>query len=292
MIKHPLFAYRAKIDKTHKGLGNLSAFTALSCKARKCSMVIGSSGTGKTTGVNAALNNNGKTNIVLDSMTRSGLKTYEDQLSGFAGILCVQDLGSIDTAYSLSESLKVLAVLAYEKQIAKNNSLMELSIKDFAGACITTAQPVMMTKLLRNYSWEAVLADKVIRYYHMYRPTATTNKPLVAKLSWGIDLNKVTVDNKVMAAISKFCLEHITQWSYARGVEHLRDMAKACAAFRKATKVTVQDLEVMHDIIKPCWYEKHLVRKTAFEAHTAYDIRSHCVLTELTTYGAIEQMKT
>ena len=86
MAKHPLFLYRDKVDSTHKGLGNLAAFTALATKARKCAMVIGSSGTGKTTGVNAALNNNGKTNIVLDSLTRSGLKTYEDQLSGFSGL--------------------------------------------------------------------------------------------------------------------------------------------------------------------------------------------------------------
>ena len=292
MSKHPLFLYRTKVDSTHEGLGNLAAFSALSCKAQKCAMIVGSSGTGKTTGINTALQNNGKTNIQLDSLTRSGLKTYEDQLTGFAGILCVQDLGSIDTAYSLSESLKVLAVLAYEKQIAKNNSMMELSIKDFKGSCITTAQPIMMTKLLRNYSWEAVLSDKVIRYYHMHRPLNTAKKPLKAKLAWGTDLGEVQVTDKIMAAIAKFCRTTITQWSYARGVEHLRDLAKAAAAFRKSTKVTMADLEVVHDIIRPCWYEKHLVRKTAFEAHTSYDIRSHCVLTELTTYGKIEENQT
>ena len=236
-------------------------------------------GTGKTTGVNAALQNNGKTNIQLDSLTRSGLKTYEDQLSGFEGILCVQDLGSIDTAYSLAESLKVLAVLAYERQIAKNNSLMELSIKDFKGATITTAQPIMMTKLLRNYSWEAVLSDKVIRYYHMYRPVNTTAKALSAKIPWGISLDKVAVPDTIRKEVARFCKSEITQWSYARGIEHITDMVKAAAAFRKSTKVQAPDLQTVHEIIKPLWYEKHLVRKTAFEAHTSYDIRSHCVLT-------------
>ena len=292
MAKHPLLTYRAKVEHTHKGLGNLAAFTALSTKARKCAMVIGSAGTGKTTGVNAALANNGKTNIQLDSLTRSGLKTYEDQLSGFEGILCVQDLGSIDTAYSLAESLKVLAVLAYERQIAKNNSLMELSIKDFKGATITTAQPIMMTKLLRNYSWEAVLSDKVIRYYHMYRPVNTTAKALSAKIPWGISLDKVAVPDTIRKEIARFCKSEITQWSYARGIEHITDMVKAAAAFRKSTKVQAPDLQTVHEIIKPLWYEKHLVRKTAFEAHTSYDIRSHCVLTELSTYGSIEQQQT
>ena len=292
MSKHPLLTYRAKVEHTHKGLGNLAAFTALSTKARKCAMVIGSSGTGKTTGVNAALQNNGKTNIQLDSLTRSGLKTYEDQLNGFEGILCVQDLGSIDTAYSLAESLKVLAVLAYERQIAKNNSLMELSIKDFKGATITTAQPIMMTKLLRNYSWEAVLSDKVLRYYHMYRPTKTTVKALTAKLPWGISVDKVAIPGMVHRSIMDFCGNNVTQWSYARGVEHLGDLVKAAAAFRRSTKVQSVDLSTVLDIIGPLWYEKHLVRKAAFEAHTSYDIRSHCVLTELCTYGSIEQQQT
>ena len=292
MSKHPLFLYRAKVEKTHKGLGNLAAFCSLSTKARKCAMIIGSAGTGKTTGVNAALRNNGKTNIQLDSLTRSGLKTYEDQLSGFQGVLCVQDLGSIDTAYSLAESLKVLAVLAYERQIAKNNSLMELSIKDFAGATITTAQPIMMTKLLRNYSWEAVLCDKVIRYYHMHRPTSTTRKPLSAKISWGRPLDKVKVPDKVVHEIAKFCRANVTQWSYARSMEHLVDMVRAAGAFRNSDKANAEDLKAVHDIIKPLWYEKHLVRKTAFEAHTSYDIRSHCVLTELCTYGSIEERQT
>ena len=292
MPKHPLFLYRSKVDSTHEGLGNLAAFTALACKARKCSMIIGSSGTGKTTGVNTALVNNGKTNIQLDSLTRSGLKTYEDQLTGFEGILCVQDLGSIDTAYSLAESLKVLAVLAYEQQISKNNSIMELSIKDFKGSCTTTAQPIMMTKLLRNYSWEAVLSDKVLRYYHMHRPTATTDKPLKVKLPWGIDINKVAIPGMLHRAIMDFCGSHVTQWSYARGVEHLGDLVKAAAAFRNATKVSPADVMAVHDIIKPLWYEKHLVKKSAFEAHASYDIRSHCVLTELVTYGKIEENQT
>ena len=292
MPKHPLFLYRSKVDKTHGGLGNLAAFTVMANKARKCSMVIGSSGTGKTTGVNVALRSNGKDNIILDSLTRSGLKVYEDQLSGYGGILCVQDLGSIDTAYSLSESLKVLAVLAYEKQIAKNNSLMELSIKDFRGSTITTAQPVMMTKLLRNYSWEAVLSDKVIRYYHMHRPIATASKPLSAKMAWGIDLDEVTLPAEIANKIANYCKSMVTQWSYARGVQHLGDLCKAAAALRKSKKVQGTDYEAVFDIMRPCWYEKHLVRKTAFEAHAAYDIRSHCVLTELTTYGRIEENQT
>ena len=186
----------------------------------------------------------------------------------------------------------MLAVLAYEEQISKNNSLMELSIKDFKGSCTTTAQPIMMTKLLRNYSWEAVLSDKVLRYYHMHRPTATTDKPLKVKLPWGIDINKVAIPGMLHRAIMDFCGSHVTQWSYARGVEHLGDLVKAAAAFRNATKVSPADVMAVHDIIKPLWYEKHLVKKSAFEAHASYDIRSHCVLTELITYGKIEENQT
>ena len=292
MVKHPLISYASAVDRTHKGLGAAAAFCLLSTKARKCCMVVGASGTGKTTAVHAALQGSPFEDIVLDAVTRSGLKSYEETLNEFEGSLVVNDLGSIDTVYSVGESLKVLALLAYEHGLTKNNSLMNLAIKDFKGATTTTCQPVMMNKLIRNGAWESVLADKVIRYYHLVRPVKTAVGPIEEKAPWGYDREVITGDRLAAKSARNWADTHITQWSYARTIEHLTDLYEAAAALAERKSVTKADIEAVGELCKPLWLEKYLIRKNDFESQHWYDHRSHCVMTELATYGRLEKLRT
>ena len=213
--------YVAAVNKTHKGLGNLSAFCILSAKANRCAVIIGVSGTGKTTAMESAISNNGKENIILDSVTRSGLEDYVDTLNGFAGSFVCRDLGSIDTSYSLTESLKVLAVLAYEHKITKVNAQTKIDIDNYNGSTMTTSQPIIMYRVMRADSWETVLQDKVTRYYHLLRPTNTSQEPIRAKIDWGIDTAKVRITSKMDKIIRKYIDDHVLQWSDGRSIQHL-----------------------------------------------------------------------
>jgi|SaaInlLV_10m_DNA_2_1039722.scaffolds.fasta_scaffold17188_2 hypothetical protein len=282
---HALIKYKREINRTHKGLGNLYSFSLLGTKAKKCVITIGTAGSGKSVAMKAATAANVNGMIVRDSMTRSGLEKLQKDLNSFRGTFLVEDLGNIDTGYSLLESIKTAVALAYDHKLSKLNAKLDLEISDFYGAFISSIQPEIMPMLINNTSWEAVIRDKTIRYYHILRATKPNRKPINVKVKWGLDITQI----QGMKRKSKQYLElkrvFLDQHGLTRAEEHIEDFLKASAALDGRKQVTESDVKVCLELTRPMRLEKILVYKQGVASEKEFLV-DHCyMLTEFATYG-------
>jgi hypothetical protein len=288
-MKHKLLDYKRQVNKTHNGLGNLFSFSLMATKARKFSIIIAVSGTGKTTALKAAMDCNPEENLMLDAITRSGLKPIQEKLNGFKGTFLLSDLGNIDTGYSLKESVKTLVNLVYEHTLSKMNAQINLSINDFQGSALTTGQPVIMQRIVNSPDWEAVIQDKTLRYYHLYRPLKVNNKPIKINAKWGIDLDDVSIvipKNKQLKELYKMAM---TQFGISRAEQHVNDMLRACAALDGRKKVQTKDFDVLIELTKPMRFEQYIVSREGFESDKEFMHNDMCLLTEAATYHKLDK---
>ena len=290
--QHPLFLYAKSIEKTHKGLGNCCAFLKLATAARKCIVIVGSHGSGKTTAVEAVHTHTPQNQrIAIDSITRSGLKKLEGVLTNYTGSLIVGDLGGIDTQYSVQESLKVLGLLAYEHSLSKLNVSMDLEITNFHGSCLTTVQPVAMRYVIQGTQWDAVLADKTIRYYHIRKPQKPNLKPITATIKPKSDFNSIKITPAAVARARHVTSNTITQWSDARSEEHLLDLFRSAAAYRGGNAVTAVDIETALALMRPLYLENYLLDRFDLEGKLFFRNYDFAVLSQLATWGKIDLIK-
>ena len=291
-MAHPLFFYARQVEKTHKGLGNLCSFIKLATTAGKCVVVCGAHGSGKTTALDAAtVNLASDQNTKIDSITRSGLKKLESRLTNYNGVLTVSDLGGIDTSYSLQESLKVIALLSYEHSISKLNVSMDLEITNFHGSCLTTVQPVAMRYVIQGTQWDAVLADKTIRYYHITKPQKPNLKPITASIKPKSAYADIKVTPAVAAKARHITSNTITQWSDARSEEHLLDLFKSAAAYRGGNAVTQADTQTVLTLMRPLYLENYLLDRFDLEGKLFFRNYDFAVLSQLATWGKIDLIK-
>lgn len=288
-MKHKLLQYRTKVNKTHAGLGNLFSFSLMCTKAKKFCIVVAVAGTGKTTALKAATNANPQENIVLDSLTRSGLVKLKDKMNGFEGTFLLSDLGNIDTGYSLKESVKTLVALVYEHGLSKLNAQTELNIEDFQGGALTSGQPVIMQRIINSSDWEAVIQDKTIRYYHLMRPVKVNNKPIDINADWGIDLDDVSKTIPKSAKVKDLYRLALDQFGIARAYQHIDDMLRACAALDNRKKVLNKDVDVLTELTKPMRFEKYIISREGFESDKFFMHNDMCLLTEAATYHKLNK---
>lgn len=283
-IKHKLLDYQAAVEKTHLGLGSLYAFSLLCVKARKALVVISPSGTGKSTTITAAAKINPNGIVEAGSLTRSGIPKADMKLSDSKKTIVTDDLGEIDTKYSALETLKTAVHLVYEHKISKYNSTTQLKIENFQGSFLTTIQPNKMQEVVSSSSWEAVIRDKMIRYYHLIRPTRPIIAPIDVKVRWGSDFDKVS--DKIPKSDYYTILEELafSQWSKSRGKEHLTDFLKACAALDGRTRILTKDLELLWYLMLPMRLEQYMMIKHSLEANINFQNDHLCILSELASY--------
>ena len=290
--KHPLFSYALQVEKTHRGLGNMTAFLKLATNAKKCIIVVGGHGSGKTTAIDAVLADTASNNVLeLDSVTRSGLKKFESQLTNFQGIFSVSDLGAIDTNYTIQESVKVLALLCYEHHVSKLNAMMDMRIDNFRGSALTTIQPVAVQHMVRGSQWDAVLMDKTVRYYHLYKPTAANLQPITASVKPKIPITAVTVPAAITRKIKALIQSTITQWSDARSEEHLIDFCKSAASFAGRKTAILQDWLVTLKLMNPLYLENYFLDRNEIEGQLFFSNADFVVLSELASYGKIDKIR-
>lgn len=276
-----------QVDKTHRGLGRLYSFCLMSIKAKKVVLLIAVAGSGKTTALEAAAKVNKKGFMAFDSITRSGLKVIEKKLNDFEGTCIIGDLGNIDTGYSTKESIKTAVLLTYEHHLTKLNSQMNLSIENFQGSFITSAQPVIMQNLINSQDWEAVVRDKTIRYYHLIRPLFPNNEKINIHADWGKDFDDVTYKHKQSKEFDELWRCGLDQWGRSRTSVHVIDLLKACAALDGRKYVNHSDVLVALELTKPMRLEKFLVEKQGFETEKEFMHNHACMLTEFATYKEV-----
>lgn len=286
---HKLLQYKRQVDKTHEGLGNLFSFALLATKAKKFTIVIAVSGTGKTTALKAATRVNPEDNIILDAVTRSGLVPIKDKLNDFKGTFLLSDLGNIDTSYSLKESIKTLVNLVYEHGLSKMNATTNLKIENYQGSALTTGQPIIMQPIINSPDWEAVIQDKTIRYYHLIRPKKVNNKDIDIKASWGIELDAVSKTIPKNEKVKQLYRHALDQFGIARAYQHIDDMLRACAALDKRKKVTLKDIDCLLELSRPMLFEKYIMDRQGFESNKEFMHNDMCLLTEAATYHKLDK---
>ena len=291
---HRLRQQIAATEETHRGLGKALAFNLISAIAKKSLINVAVAGIGKSTCTWALKAYFGDQCKIFDSVTRSGLKYVAEELTNFNGLVIIDDLGKCDTVYSRMATISSLAELSYSHFIRKMTYTVNIEIKNFTGASIMNIQPVLMGSIVGAPEWEAVIRDKTIRYYHLVRPLQPVRDTpnITAKCKKPFSMVKVPERNSQeywnLISIGLY------QWSYARTLEHITDLLKACAAIDGRQLVTTGDMILLAELMQPLLLERHFFNKFALEGSIIFDKDGMAILTELASFPelSVEQICT
>lgn len=283
---HALKRVEKEVNATHPRLGSAAAFAMLCAKARKCLMIVAPAGTGKSSICRAAVASI-PDSFVLDSVTRSGLKHFEDRFTGYEGLVVIDDMGKIDTMYGRLATVTTFAELCYSHFVEKHTITTHLEIRDFNGAAILNIQPPILAQVMSSDDWEAVTQDKTIRYYHLFRPSAPVNETPVVKLKSEVEIADVKLTGQHGAKWKALCELGYCQWSDARTLEHVADLLKAAAAWDGRTEVTPVDYKLLQELMKPLALERHLLSRLGFEQDRRFELNLLAMLVELSSWKGL-----
>ena len=284
---HKLMTYKSKVEKTHKGLGNLFVFDLVGTKANKLILNIGIAGSGKSAAQKACAKCNKDGMLERDAITRSGLEKIQKELNGFRGTFLIDDLGNVDTSYSLQESMKAAVALTYDHGLSKLNAKTDLEISDFYGSFLSSVQPEVMPQIVNGVSWEAVIRDKSIRYYHLFRVTKPNREPLSVDVKWGESIQDISYSKINTPIHDELRKVFLSQHGLARADEHLTDFLKAICAFDLRKKVTLSDYKVALEITRPMRLENQLLWKNSIAGEKEFLVDHFYMLSEFATYGKV-----
>jgi hypothetical protein len=284
---HSLLRIVNEVNKTHKGLGELIATNILAAKARKCILNISPAGCGKSTAtdcVHAAL---GDISRKYSSMTLAGLRHLAQNLSGCTQHLLIDDLGAEKSYWARTSTITVLATLVHTGYIYKITQQYAIEISGFLGSAAINIQPVLMNALVADEDWVAVVRDKTLRYYHLYRPRKPKDYPPNIKIDWGTPKDQVQLKIRKGKLWYQVLAYGLTQWSYARCLEHIPDYLKAAAALDGRTQVETADYHALIKLLKPMALERYILKSFGMESGRLFQGDVFCLLTELATDPAV-----
>lgn len=281
---HPLCAAVAAIRATHPGLERLAVMVAVAARAKKCLLVVAPPGTGKSV-VGEWLGGTHPNVIVRDSLTRSSLKQMESELSEFEGVMIFDDLGKIDTEYSCMQTVITMAELVYGHYAAKETFQQSVLVHDFHGAAVLNVQPNILASIVKQPSWHSNLADKTLRYYHLYRPTQTNRSVPTVALDWKTPFADVEESAETNPLWRVCYRQGRSQWTVARATEHVHDLSRAIAAFGGRAQVNDDDLRILQWLLEPCSVEGELLVKEGFGSNATLNANLLYLLVEFASYG-------
>jgi len=183
-----------------------------------------------------------------------------------------------------SSTITVLANLVYTHYVDKVTHAGRIKLTDFNGSCSLNIQPVMMYSLVHSDEWISVVRDKVLRYYHLYRPQKPRRETPNTHISWGEPLTSVKLTSKKGLLYYQLVSIGLTQWSYARVIEHIPDLLKATAALDGRTTVIKEDYKLLIKLLQPMQLERYIVDTYAFESGRVFNNNLYCILVELCSW--------
>lgn len=284
--EHQLYSIIRAVESTHINLGNAVAFACLCVKAKKCLLVVSPAGCGKSS-VSDAVALHHPDCVKLDSVTRSGLRDFEDAFTHYNGLVVIDDLGKVDTAYSRTATVTSFAELCYSHFISKHTMTVSVEIADFYGSAILNVQPPVLGMLVASDEWEVVTQDKTVRYYHLNRPVKPNSSKPQFDIDWGVDLSEVQKPRHDYKLYAKLEAIASVQWSDARVLEHLDDLLKASAALGGRTSVNNEDFVLLYRLMRPMLVEKYIRDKYGFEIGRVLDTNLLAVLVEFASWKNI-----
>jgi len=218
------------------------------------------------------------------SITLSGLAKRAKELSYYDGHVIIDDLGAEKTVYTRVSTVTALANLVYTHFVHKVTFSVDLKIEDFRGSVSLNIQPVLMNSLVQSDDWVSVVRDKVIRYYHLMRPRKPRRDPPELEVTWGPPLHEVTLTGRNGKLWYQLIAIGLTQWSYARVLEHIPDLLRATAALDGRTRVKRMDYNLLIQLLKPLQLERYIVKSYGFEQGRVWDNNVYCILVELASF--------
>jgi hypothetical protein len=162
----------------------------------------------------------------------------------------------------------------------------QFSIENFQGSILIGIQPKILTELLIAPEWESTVRDKVLRYYHLKRPTSPDLHFPTFTLRKG-DIS--TVNDFIPDTKSpdwKTLMELLTmEFSKARAFEHLTDLLKASACLDNRKDVNNSDYNLLKSVLKTFAYEIITTSKEELEGEIKLNSTLLLLLVEYYTYN-------
>lgn len=272
------------VDKTHPQLGRPVVVSLLAVKATKFLIMVSPRGCGKSR-VSSYVGGQSPKSIIQDRLSVAGLQTMTGDLSGFTGVVVVDDIAKSQTSYARITTITTLAELTYSHYIKSALARSHFSIENFYGSAIVNAQPVLVAELVRSSEWEASIQDKSVRYYHLKRPVEPNPDPPQLTIQWGLQLDSVKRPKFDFTAGERLLKLTEIQWGLARQREHLTDLLKASAAFDNRKVVEAADYKLLERVLAPLAIEELVMTKSGFESGRQLSANQLAVLTEFASYG-------
>jgi len=282
---HKLQQLIKQVNKTHKGLGPLIAINILAAKAKKTILNVAPADCGKSTAtdtVYALLKDRAKK---YTSINITGLQKIMKELDHTDKHIVIDDLGGEKSVWSREATITILANLVYGHNMDKPTQGMRIVIEDFRGSVSLNIQGVILHSLVASDDWIAVVRSKVIRYYHLIRPTKVNLTLPNVNIIWGEELQNINLPKYKGKLWYQLEAIGLTQWGHSRVIEHLTDLLKACAALDNRTKVGQADYKLLIKLLQPLQLERYLITTYGFEQGRVYDHNLFCLLVEFASFN-------
>jgi hypothetical protein len=257
----------------------------IAAKAKRCVLNVAPAGCGKsaTTDIVEMLTKGNSQKYT--SLTLAGLMRIKEQLTDYMGHIIIDDLGAEKSQWSRTSTVTVLATVVHTHYIYKITQAGLLQITNFQGSASLNIQPVLMNALVQEEDWIAVVRDKVLRYYHMVRPLIPKDYIPKMQINWGIDYKKVNPPRHKGKLWYQLISIGLTQWSYARCLEHIPAMLRASAALDDREEVREDDYRLLIKLLKPMQLERYIISSYGFEEGRTFQNNTYCILVELVSHG-------
>jgi len=283
-MTHTMRKLVKKVNRTHKGLGAMVATNILAAKAKKTILNVAPAGTGKSVACDSVGETLKERSKKYTSITLAGMHRRADEFTQYDGHIIIDDLGAEKSMWSRISTITVLANLVYTHYVLKVTHSYTIEIDDFRGSVSMNIQPVLLNSLVQSDEWVAVVRDKVLRYYHLFRPKKPQREKPEIDVDWGAPLHDITMTKRKGKLWYQLVSIGLTQWSYARVLEHLPDLLRSCAALDGRTKVNATDYRVLIKLLQPMQLERYIVKTYGFETGRVFDNNLYCILVEIASF--------
>jgi energy-coupling factor transporter ATP-binding protein EcfA2 len=288
MPEHQLINLINQVDSTHPRLGRLIAMSIIAVKAQQFLLVVSPSGCGKSAS-SSVIASTIEDKLSFLTITRCALMKFEERLNGFHGVVIMDDIAGGGSVYERTDTLTAFSMLCHEHYTNKHTMMADYEITDFYGSAILNIQPSLLAQVYSSPEWEGLLQDKTLRYYHLFRPNKPQKSIPDIKIDWGIDINKVELNQEYSGKIYNRILKIAQiEWSDARALQHLTILLRACAALDNRTEVTEDDFTLLDTLMRPMILEKYLFTKSGFEEGRILDKNLCAVIVELASWPRVD----
>jgi len=284
---HTIHKLIKNVNQTHKGLGQFVAFNIICAKAKKTILNISPAGCGKSSATNTVYRVLGSASKRYGSVTLSGLHHLQPELNNYVGHIVIDDLAAEKSVWSRIATISALSHLVYSHSVSKYTQSLQLLIQNFNGSVALNIQPVLMQSLVDAEEWVSMIRDKVIRYYHLVRPSKPVSFLPDVKLQFGQDIQRVSMGEFKGKLYYALFAKGLYQWSAARCNEHIPDLLKACAALDGRTEVATSDYILLDKLMQQFSLEVNLVDTFGFEAGRVFNQNAYYLLVELASFQKV-----